>query len=73
MLEFEANFTSIDENNDLVTQLNLFPNPSSDFINISFNSVVKQDINIKILDLSGREVYSLRSEVLQGENLIPYR
>jgi len=70
MLEFEANFTSIDENNDMVTQLNLFPNPSSDFINISFNSVVKQDINIKIYDLSGREVYSLRAEVLQGENLI---
>ncbi len=71
MFESEVSTVSIDENDlESVTKLALYPNPATDQVNISFNSVAEQTISIEIYDLSGRIVYASQSDVIQGENLI---
>lgn len=71
MFESEVSYVAIDENDlESVTKLALYPNPASDQVNISFNSLAEQTIRIDIYDLSGRIVYTSQSDVSQGENLI---
>ncbi|MDR2970468.1 MAG: C10 family peptidase [Bacteroidales bacterium] len=45
--------------NSLLENLSIYPNPASDFVNISFSSeCVDQSINCRLLDVAGKEVYS---------------
>lgn len=48
------------------TEMNIFPNPVSDILNISFNLFETSDINIRVYDLMGKVVY----ETYQGMSLI---
>ena len=42
---------------DYIIDIDIFPNPSRDIFNLSFNSVIKQDIEISIYSLIGEKVY----------------
>jgi hypothetical protein len=50
-----------------ITNLNVYPNPSRDLFNISFNSENMQDLRIRILNVIGAEVYSESKEQFVGE------
>jgi len=44
--------------NSLLDNLTIYPNPTSDFINLSFSSpLINQNIQCRIVDLAGKEVY----------------
>ena len=71
MFESENSTVSIDENSmESVSDLLLFPNPATDHVNIIFNSISEQKIQLYIYDLRGSEVYATESQVIQGENLL---
>ena len=42
---------------DYIIDIDIFPNPSRGIFNLSFNSVIKQDIEISIYSLIGEKVY----------------
>jgi hypothetical protein len=46
-------------NNSLLDNLAVFPNPATEVINISFSSeLINQSVNCRIVDVTGKEVYS---------------
>ena len=49
-----------------INNLNIFPNPSRDVFNISFNSDEQQDLRIRILSVVGAEVYRETKEQFIG-------
>ncbi len=38
--------------------IEVYPNPTTGFINVSFNNIASEDVNIEIFDVLGRVVYS---------------
>ena len=50
-----------------INNLFVYPNPSRDVFNISFNSAEIQDLSIRILNVIGSEVYSENKEKFIGE------
>ena len=51
-------------------QLTVYPVPTRDQLNISFNSLTRQKVPVKIIDLNGRELLSISRQVEVGENNI---
>jgi hypothetical protein len=51
----------------LISNLDVYPNPSKDVFNISFNSDVIQDLTIRILNVMGAEVYREEKQEFVGE------
>lgn len=50
--------TDINEVNSVVTSLDIFPNPTSNIVNIEFNLEEESNVSFEIVDLTGRIVYS---------------
>ena len=50
------------------SQINLYPNPAKNNLNISFTSFSKEIINVKVIDILGKTVLAEKIESLQGEN-----
>ena len=50
-----------------ITELDIYPNPSRDVFNISFNSETLQDLRIRILNVAGAQVYRETKEQFIGE------
>lgn len=57
-------------NNIIKLEFSLYPNPASENFNIVFHQTQEKQVNIKVLDLTGREVYSREVESTLGENRI---
>lgn len=57
--------TGINENTAKV-EFNIYPNPSDGFININFNSIASEKINILITDMNGKTVYSEKDVVVNS-------
>jgi len=54
--------------NDLdVSKFNIYPNPTSDFVTLDFNTVVKGDYTIKIISSNGDQVYEDRILDFNGD------
>jgi hypothetical protein len=51
----------------LISNLDVYPNPSKDVFNISFNSDEIQDLTIRILNVMGAEVYREDKQEFVGE------
>ena len=45
------------EESCVVNDLDIYPNPSRDVFNISFNTEQKQDITLRIRNIIGEEIY----------------
>ncbi|MGB1032595.1 MAG: YHYH protein, partial [Flavobacteriales bacterium] len=58
---------SIDDQGLNIEQLNVFPNPSSDFIAVQLQGINKQDIKIELYDLTGKKVQE--STIRQGSTI----
>ncbi len=61
------NVTLSDLNNsDDNLNLNIYPNPYTDYVNIKFNMPESNEVNISIYDLSGRMVMELENRLLES-------
>jgi hypothetical protein len=43
---------------DLVSGLDVYPNPSRDIFNISFSTKASQTVNVQVVNLLGEEIYT---------------
>jgi hypothetical protein len=53
--------------NTAITNLEVYPNPSRDIFNITFTSVEKQDLEIRILNVIGEVVYTADLDQFVGQ------
>jgi len=58
--------TGINENAAKV-EFSVYPNPSNGLININFNSISSESINIRITDVSGKVVYSEKDVLVNSK------
>ena len=54
------------ENNPLANSLNVYPNPATDKLNVSFREVGSADVNIRLRDAQGREVMNITERMSSG-------
>lgn len=59
--------TSIKEN-DLLSAVAVFPNPTSDLLNVTF-SEIKGDVVLQLFSVEGKQVLSRNANVVAGQNL----
>ena len=53
--------------NSLLENLSIYPNPASDYINISFTSeLVNQPVHCRVIDVAGKEVFATNIEYYGG-------
>ena len=64
-LAFAGNVAIVPENT-FITDLNLFPNPSSENINVEFSLVKKSDVKIQVADIKGRLVKEINIGTVEG-------
>jgi hypothetical protein len=55
------------EDRSAINNLSIYPNPSRDIFNVSFTSVDKQDLRVRILNLIGEELINENLEQFTGE------
>lgn len=58
-LIFKPQFTTAELQGN---NLNVYPNPSSEVLNISIGDDYKGALNLRLIDISGREIWSLQTE-----------
>lgn len=66
--EYAFTFVGIDEL--FTSEINVYPNPATDLINIDFTSNSKTELYIKLSDISGREIKHKAVSVDYGSNQI---
>ncbi len=62
-------FVGINENNNLDFSIDVFPNPTNDFINIIFSENFEENINLQVHDITGK---LLVSKKLFKENSVDF-
>lgn len=66
-LAFSGTVTGIENQESFVTDMSIYPNPSSDMVNFKFNIKTAQQINIEISDINGKLIRSESFGRIQGE------
>ena len=70
--EFEQIFTvelnTAIQNIDVSNSINLFPNPTSDKLTISFDNQVNENVHIQLFDVVGRKLMDLSNTILFDNN-----
>lgn len=64
-LYYEADNVGISENDDVFNNLNIYPNPASQQLNLSFVSQASDQVNISLVNMTGTKVYE---NVVQPNN-----
>lgn len=59
--------TEVFENGEIL----LYPNPASEYINIKFEKIELNKANLKIIDIAGKELYSMILDGVGGELSLP--
>ncbi|MBH07514.1 MAG: hypothetical protein CMP71_00065, partial [Flavobacteriales bacterium] len=54
------------EQSTVINDLDIYPNPSRDMFNISFNTINKQDITLRIRNIVGEEIYTEKLNKFDG-------
>lgn len=67
---FIQNLTNGISTNSQWTKVNVYPNPSTDFVNIEIQSTKNQKAQIQILDMNGRVVSQESTVISQGVNAL---
>ncbi|MGB1204273.1 MAG: T9SS type A sorting domain-containing protein [Chitinophagales bacterium] len=57
--------------NNHIGNLNVYPIPSSDVVNLNFDSAISQEVTIKIYDLTGKLVAEKAATTIVGNNVLP--
>ena len=50
-----------------INNLSIYPNPSRDIFNVSFTSIAKQDLRVRIMNVIGEELVNDNLEQFIGE------
>ena len=50
-----------------ISKFNIYPNPTSDFLTLDFNTVIKADYTVKIISSNGDQVYEHRILDFNGD------
>ncbi|MES2397510.1 MAG: choice-of-anchor V domain-containing protein [Bacteroidota bacterium] len=58
--------TSIEEISGVLTELNVYPNPVSDYLSVSFQMHISEPVSIELVDINGRTI-----EVFKQESVSP--
>ena len=58
----------LSDTENIFSEINLFPNPTKDYLNINFISFEQENINVKVIDIIGKTVLVEKMQALQGEN-----
>ena len=53
----------------VVSQLQVFPNPTTSIVNIQFNALMEGSLSLRLMDITGKQVLLQKAEVKQGANL----
>jgi hypothetical protein len=61
--------TGIKESKQSLNGISLYPNPSTDILNISFNSALQSKVSIAVVDVLGKQVYTENYTAQNGNNL----
>lgn len=69
----EVNNGKITSNNDVLTSCNIFPNPASNVINISYELLLSSTVSMELFDVSGKRITSLMNptEMQSGNYTYP--
>jgi hypothetical protein len=51
-------------------QANLYPNPTDNEVNVTFNSAVGQDVIVTVTDVTGKQIQQHYIHALEGQNLV---
>lgn len=62
--------TSIEEQLDEISEINLYPNPANERLTLSLTSIENEMVTMSIYDLSGRAVKTWNSTITSGNNKI---
>lgn len=60
-----------DNKNEFLTHINLHPNPASEILNISFYAKEDAEVRIKILDFSGRTIFTKKHFFEKDKHSLP--
>ena len=55
----------------VIAHLNVYPNPVNDLLYVQFSSVISGQVNIAVLDITGKQVQLNTYVMVVGENYIP--
>lgn len=66
-LAFNGTVTGVENQESFVTDMSIYPNPSSDMVNFKFNIKAAQQISIEISDINGKLIRSEIFGKIQGE------
>lgn len=67
-IEMDCSFASLPTDNHVLSALSVFPNPTANELNISFDATVSATANIEIMNLLGQVVYTNSFETTVGTN-----
>ena len=62
-----TNFYRVEGENTAITNLEIYPNPSRDIFNITFISNEKQDLEIRIINVIGENIFVESKQQFVGE------
>jgi hypothetical protein len=60
--------TGLENAQNEISEISLFPNPSNDKVNISFISTAENNLTITVFDVSGRQIISQQATTTEGQN-----
>lgn len=66
-LAFSGSVTGIENHESFVTDMVVYPNPSSENVNFKFNIKTAQQVSIEITDINGKLIRSTNFGKIQGE------
>jgi len=60
----------ISENSVSENMLSVYPNPSSNFVNVSFTLQNQSNVKLQLIDLTGKLVREMNPSAMKGENIV---
>jgi hypothetical protein len=57
----------------IVSNMEVYPNPASDITTLSLNLAEKKDVQLRMIDVTGKVVYEANLGQLSGEQQLPIR
>lgn len=68
-LAFSGSVTGIENHESFVTDMVVYPNPSSEVVNFKFNVKTAQQVKVDIVDINGKLIRSTSFGKIQGETI----
>jgi hypothetical protein len=68
--QLPCNTVSVFETPANANAVTVYPNPGAGLFNLEYNTTVAEVVNVEVLDLTGRTVYTQQSTVATGRNIM---